>query len=68
MELKVFQEQVFFSTIRITVQDHSGKSASIGTGFILRIEISINDNDEFAIETKDKYYYYYYYFKIYFKI
>ena len=34
MEFKNFQEQVFFSTVRITIPGKSGVGASIGTGFL----------------------------------
>ena len=41
MELKFFQEQIFFSTIRITKPNEDKTGASIGTGFI--IKVSLND-------------------------
>ena len=34
MKLDKFQEQIFFSTVRITISRRSGSGASIGTGFI----------------------------------
>ncbi len=34
MKLDKFQEQIFFSTVRITVPSSSGSGSSIGTGFI----------------------------------
>lgn len=34
MKLDKFQEQIFFSTVRITVAEQSGTGSSIGTGFL----------------------------------
>ena len=34
-----FEEQVFFSTVRISIPDQSGKSASVGTGFIFKAPV-----------------------------
>jgi hypothetical protein len=34
MKLDTFNEQIFFSTVRITIPQRSGSGASIGTGFI----------------------------------
>lgn len=45
MKLERFQEQIFFSTVRITIPRKSGIGASIGTGFILRTKL---------IDTKDR--------------
>ncbi|MCK9430452.1 MAG: serine protease [Candidatus Omnitrophica bacterium] len=41
MKLEKFQEQVFFSTVRITRPNKTGTGASIGTGFLFRV--SLND-------------------------
>lgn len=42
MELAKFQEQIFFSTVRITIPSKSGSGASVGTGFLL--ESPLNDS------------------------
>ncbi len=40
MQLKHFQEQIFFATVRITIPTDTGKGASIGTGFLYRVPVS----------------------------
>ena len=40
MRLDKFQEQIFFSTVRITIPSRSGCGASIGTGFIFRAPLN----------------------------
>jgi len=40
MKLDKFQEQVFFSTVRITIPSKSGSGASIGTGFIFNAPLN----------------------------
>ena len=40
MQLKHFQEQIFFATVRITIPTNTGKGASIGTGFLYRVSVS----------------------------
>jgi hypothetical protein len=40
MDLEKFQEQIFFSTVRITTQKKGDTGASIGTGFLLRIPLT----------------------------
>lgn len=40
MQLKYFEEQVFFSTVRITKSSNAGTGASIGTGFLYRVDVS----------------------------
>lgn len=40
MQLKHFQEQIFFATVRITLPSNSGKGASIGTGFLYQVPVS----------------------------
>lgn len=40
MELKLFHEQVFFATVRITLPHSSGRGASIGTGFLYKQPVS----------------------------
>jgi hypothetical protein len=44
MKLDRFQEQIFFSTVRITIPSKSGSGASIGTGFILRTHLNDTKN------------------------
>src|SRR4051794_37851301 len=34
MKLAVFEEQIFFATIRITIPSSAGREISIGTGFL----------------------------------
>jgi hypothetical protein len=36
LEMKYFHEQIFFSTVRITIPEQTGIGASMGTGFLLR--------------------------------
>jgi len=40
VELKLFQEQVFFATVRITVPSADGAGSSVGTGFLYEIPVS----------------------------
>lgn len=40
MQLKHFQEQIFFATVRITIPTNTGKGASIGTGFLYQVPVS----------------------------
>jgi hypothetical protein len=40
MQLKFFQEQIFFATVRISIPNTAGTGASIGTGFLYRVPIS----------------------------
>lgn len=40
MDLKFFEEQIFFATVRITIPNTSGTGASIGTGFIYKVPIT----------------------------
>lgn len=40
MQLKHFQEQIFFATVRITISTNIGKGASIGTGFLYQVPVS----------------------------
>ena len=40
MQLKHFQEQIFFATVRITIPTDSGKGSSIGTGFLYQVPVS----------------------------
>ena len=44
MKLDKFQEQVFFSTVRITIPSQSGSGSSIGTGFILVTPLNDTEN------------------------
>lgn len=47
MELRNFQEQIFFSTVRITIPNESGTGASIGTGFIF--SKLLNESDDTTV-------------------
>jgi hypothetical protein len=40
MNLNYFEEQVFFSTVRITKPNQTGAGASIGTGFLFKVDVS----------------------------
>lgn len=40
MQLKFFEEQLFFTTVRITITTKGGIGASIGTGFLYRVPVS----------------------------
>jgi hypothetical protein len=44
MELDKFEEQVFFTTVRITISQRSGEGASIGTGFIFQAPLNDDQN------------------------
>ena len=44
MKLEQFEEQVFFSTVRITIPQKSGEGASIGTGFIFNAQLNDTQN------------------------
>lgn len=39
MELSVFEEQIFFATVRIAIDDKANKNSSIGTGFLFSAPI-----------------------------
>jgi hypothetical protein len=39
MDLSKFENQVFFSTVRITIPNADGKTASIGTGFLYNVPL-----------------------------
>lgn len=43
MDLSKFENQVFFTTIRITIPTDDGASSSIGTGFLFNIPLENND-------------------------
>lgn len=55
MELKYFQEQVFFSTVRITIPSDTGKGASIGTGFLYQVSISSEKRCIFLVSNRHVY-------------
>jgi hypothetical protein len=44
MNLARFQEQIFFTTVRITISGHDGASESIGTGFLFNTPIGDANN------------------------
>lgn len=44
MKLDKFQEQVFFSTVRITIPSQSGSGSSVGTGFLLHTPLGDAEN------------------------
>lgn len=44
MKLDKFQEQIFFSTVRITIPSKTGIGASIGTGFIFHAPLNDSKN------------------------
>ena len=52
MELKVFQEQVLFAVSRITIPNEAGDSASIGTGFIVRVPVRENETAFLLVSNK----------------
>lgn len=55
MQLKVFQEQIFFATVRITVATNGGSGASIGTGFLYRVPVSKERNCILLVSNKHVY-------------
>lgn len=44
MKLSRFEEQIFFSTVRITVPNASGQGSSIGTGFLYASPLDASSN------------------------
>ena len=57
MDLKTFQEQVFFSTVRITIPHKSGEGASIGTGFIFLAPLKDPENRSVTLLISNKHVY-----------
>lgn len=55
MELNTFEEQIFFSTVRITSTSKAGKGNSIGTGFLYSIKISENERCIFLVSNRHVY-------------
>lgn len=55
MQLKRFQEQIFFAIVRITIPNQSGTGASIGTGFLYRVPVSDNRNCILLVSNKHVY-------------
>jgi|ERR1051326_5949091 hypothetical protein len=55
MQLKFFQEQVFFATVRIKVTEKAGVGDSIGTGFLYRVPVSDDQNCILLISNKHVY-------------
>jgi hypothetical protein len=47
MDMATFEKQSFFTTVRITIPDNSGQTASIGTGFLY--VASLNDGSDRSI-------------------
>lgn len=54
MNLERFEEQVFFSTVRITTVAQSGAGASIGTGFIYRVPLKKAEGREVILLVSNK--------------
>ena len=40
MDLEFFNEQIFFATVRITLPNQAGTNSSIGTGFLLKMDLT----------------------------
>lgn len=57
MELAKFEEQVFFSTVRITIPQASGEGVSIGTGFIFQAPLNDPDNRSVILLISNKHVY-----------
>ena len=47
MNLAIFEEQIFFGTVRIATTANHGSGSSIGTGFLFKSPLS--DNDKAAV-------------------
>jgi len=46
MKLDKWEEEIFFSTVRLTVEDDQGEDSSIGTGFIIGVPITNDEGDD----------------------
>lgn len=57
MKLKDFQEQIFFSTVRITIPNENGKGASIGTGFLFSVPFSDDGEQVFMLLISNRHVY-----------
>lgn len=55
MQLKFFQEQVFFATVRIAVAQETGSGTSIGTGFLYRVPVANDRACIFLVSNKHVY-------------
>ena len=55
MQLKFFEEQVFFATVRISIPNSSGTGSSIGTGFLYRVPVSDDSGCILLISNKHVY-------------
>lgn len=49
-----FEEQVFFTTTRITIPEESGTGASIGTGFLMRVPLGDEQNRTVTLLVSNK--------------
>lgn len=54
MKLEKFEEQVFFSTVRITIQSNQGSGTSIGTGFLFRASLNDTKNRSVTLLISNK--------------
>ncbi|MBZ0335006.1 serine protease [Marinobacter sp. AL4B] len=57
MDLEKFEEQVFFSTVRITIPQASGEGASIGTGFLFKAPLGDDSNRAVMLLISNKHVY-----------
>ncbi|MEZ4699253.1 MAG: serine protease [Rhodothermales bacterium] len=46
MKLHKWEEEIFFSTVRITIEDSHGEDLSVGTGFIMGVPITNEKGDD----------------------
>jgi len=49
-----FEEQIFFTTTRITIPEESGTGASIGTGFLMRVPLKDETNRTITLLISNK--------------
>lgn len=54
MEMNKFEEQVFFTTTRITIPSEDGITSSIGTGFILIVPLGDKNNSSVTLLISNK--------------
>lgn len=55
MQLKFFQEQVFFATVRIAIAQGTTTGTSIGTGFLYKVPVSKDRNCILLVSNKHVY-------------
>jgi hypothetical protein len=54
MDLRYFHEQIFFATVRITIPQQNGVSASIGTGFLIEKQLTKRPGEKVILLVSNK--------------